>query len=193
MIDVFLLHAGVIALALLVAYVLHLRNLRMKASFNLYRIRDKFVLLVATGVLPEDSRVFKHYYGRINNLLQEAPNVGLDNMLDTIFNKVRPGEFDRAVEKARDQAKKMHEDPLLQNVEVRAAVADYYSAISAMILAHSSMLRLVYILSKRFAHSFLSDYLSGRFRRGLKAVDYANAEAKLYKPNSSDSNGFAHC
>lgn len=181
--DILLLHGAVLFFVVIAAYVLHMRTVRMKASFNLYRVRDRFVLLVAKGVLPEESRAFKHYYGRINGLLTAAPNVGLDDILETIFRKMKPGEFDAVLSKAREQAKQMLEDPVMQRADVRDVVADYYRALNMMILSHSSIVRVLYLLSHRFATTVVPNgILCGQVRRGLEAADYAAEEAKTFKP-----------
>ncbi|CAI06123.1 hypothetical protein ebA5 [Aromatoleum aromaticum EbN1] len=180
--SVIAIHAAIVGVTVVVAYVLHMRTMRMKACFNLFRVRDRFVLLVAKDILPEDSRVFVHYYGRINKLLCDAPKVGIDDMLATIFRHVPNGEFDQALERARSQSQKMLADPLMQNDEVRAAVADYYRAIRAMLLSHSSILKVIYLLSHRFATSLHSGWIGGEVSRGLKAADYADEEAALFKP-----------
>lgn len=181
--DIMILHGVIVAVVSIAAYVLHMRTMRLKAGFNLYRVRDRFVLLVANGVLPEDSRVFRHYYGRINGLLESAPNVGLDDILEAMFRKMKPGEFDQVLSKAREQARQMLADPIMQRADVRDVVADYYRAINLMILSHSSIVRVLYLLSHRFATRMVAaGVLSGKVRRGLEAADYADEEARTFKP-----------
>jgi len=191
--EIILIHAVIVFMGLIVVYFFHMRNMRMKASFNLYRVRDRFVLLAAQGILHEDSRVYKYYYIKINELLRDAPKVGLDDMLEVMFRHVRPGAFDLALQKSRKAAEALQKDPLvLNNGEVREAIADYYSAIISMILAHSSVVRLLFVLSKRFACSVSSKLLNEESRRGLKVIDFADQEAKLFLSGRNSSCRLAH-
>lgn len=180
--NVIAIHAALVGLTAGVAYIVYMRTMRMKACFDLYRVRDRFILLVAKDILPEDSRVFVHYCGRIDRLLEAAPNVGIDDMLASIFRHVPNGQFDQTLEHARVQAQRMLADPLMQNPDVRAAVADYYRAIRAMLLSHSSVLKVIYLLSHRYATSLQFRLVRGEVRRGLKAADYADREAAQFKP-----------
>jgi hypothetical protein len=182
--DVFWLHAGVLLVALIVGYFMQVRIVRTRACFNLYRVRDRFVLLVAKDLLPQDSKVFVHYYGRINRLLQDAPNIGLDDVLAKAFYHFRPEEFDQMLEIARRQADKMAADPLFQDPEVRAAVADYYAALRITMLAHSSMLRVAYLLSRWIVghakERCAAHFIPPEVNRALQAVTYADREAEEF-------------
>lgn len=184
--DLFWLHFIIVLGIVLVAYIMNVRTMRLRACYNMYRVRDAFVLLVAQDVIPESSEVFKHYYGNINRLLRDAPKVGLDDMLATIFQRVKGAEFDRALAVARDKAKRMASDPLMKNDQVRQVVADYYVALRGMMLSHSSLLKLAYIVSRHLLAPAvarrLGGFVPGRIERGLQAVDYAEVEAKEFRP-----------
>lgn len=184
--DPFWLHFAFVVLIVIGAYFWHMKTQRLQACYNLYQVRDALVLLVARGVLPEDSRVFKHYYERINILLAVAPKVGIDDMLEQIFNKVSPEEFDATLNAARRQAKQMEADPLMKHDDVRQVVADYYIAIRALILSHSSLLKAAYVVSRHLSHAAVArggrPPMPSRIARGLDAVEYAEDEASAFRP-----------
>lgn len=71
-------------------------------------------------------------YVRINQLLQSAPNVGIDDILAAMFRKMSPEEFDEVIARARQQSKWMLADPAMRNDEVRDVVADCYRALHLM-------------------------------------------------------------
>lgn len=180
--DLFILHFAILFSALVFAYFWHVKTLRLKASFDLYRVRDKFILLVASGSLTEDDEVFKHFYNRINALLKTAPNVGIDDILQAVFcNFKSPEEFTATMEKVKNKVKKLHGSPAMQKPGVNVAVAEFYQAVQTMLLSHSSIVRLFYILSKKMMHDHLVQYLpQSRLRRGLDAVEYAEVEARSF-------------
>jgi len=184
MFDVFWLHVMLLGMIVLVAYGMHMRTLRLRAGFNLYRIRDKLVLLVATDQLPEDSHLFKHYYGAVNGLLAAAPKVGFDDVLHTLFNKFDPENFQHAVSQAKKRAARLASDPLLNDPEVRQTVVEYYGAIRLMMFAHSSILRVAYLLSYRFIGGVCQDAIRRiappKIQRGLDAVNYAQVEERTF-------------
>lgn len=184
--DPYWLHLFILLVIAGAAYVAHVRTLRLRACYGLYRVRDAFVLLVARGVLQEDSRVFQHYYGRISQLLDDAPNVGIDDMLETIFRRGAPADFDKTLARAANQAKKMASDPAMNEPAVRQAVADYYVAIRAVILSHSSVLKLAYVVSRHLLGQAIVTraraIVPGQISRGLSAVEYAETEASEFRP-----------
>lgn len=186
-IDIFWLHAFVLAVALVVAYNIHIRTLRLKARFNLYRVRDRFVLLLAheESLLDEDNVVFVHYYGRINRLLQQEKPAGIDDLLQLFFHKFKDGEFQQILEQAKKQAAKIAAEPAANHQDVRSAIADYYAAMEMLILSHSSLLRAAWVISRHFAGAWLAKVAApiapDRIRRGWAAVDYAEQEAKIFQ------------
>src|SRR5690606_107907 len=94
--------------------------------------------------------------------------------------------FERALARAREKAKRMSEDPLLQNDEVRQVVSDYFRALRSMILSHSSFLKLAYVLSRHVMAPAMSRRLAAvvprRIKQGLRVVDYAEYEASEFRP-----------
>lgn len=180
--DVLWLHAAVLLGAFVVGYFLYMRTMRLKASFDLYRVRDKFIYLVASDVLKEEDLVFRHYYSRINNLLASAPNVGVDDVLHTVFNDFKPNQFASVIEHAKKQANKLMAEPVFQNAEVRDAAADYYRSVQSMILSHSSFVRATYILTQRamvrFPVACIQFFVPSVVDRGMAAIQYAAIEEK---------------
>ena len=65
---------------------LRINTMRKAATYSLYRVKDDLVCLVAEGKMKEDSKIFKHYYNRINTLLKLAPNVGIDHAIESFLN-----------------------------------------------------------------------------------------------------------
>lgn len=147
-------HIAVILVALALALFVYMRSLRTKAKFDLYKVRDEFVYLVANGTLDEDGKVFQYYYPKINKMLQDAPMVGIDDLLYATFNHFNNmAEFRQSVDKARKKFDEFRKDPAFREGAVQQAASSYYSALQLMVLSHSSFTRAAYIVSSRFAAS----------------------------------------
>jgi aspartate/methionine/tyrosine aminotransferase len=138
--------------------------------------------LVASDSLQEEGDVFKHYYNRVNALLQTAPNVGIDDILQAVFHDFNSSKnFISTMEKVKLRVKKLQDSPEMQIPEVREAVAEFYKAVQMMVLSHSSIVRVTYILSKKLSKKFWSRLIpQGKFRRGLCTVEFAEFEAKAF-------------
>lgn len=179
------LNAAMFAVALVVLYVVFRATLRKKACFAMYAVRDDLVYLVASGKLDEDGHVFQHYYTRVNAILSAAPNIGLDNMLETIFTKwTTPQDFAEFLEQADQKAQRLFRDDAFNDAGVRCVIADYYSGVRNMILAHSSTLRMLYIVVRHLAGSMRKAFLRslpGEYGRALQAAEYANHEADIVR------------
>lgn len=182
--DIFWLHAAILAVISVVTYRMHLGTLRLRARFNLFRVRDKFVMLVADGHLDEENLLFRHYYNRINGLLHQDKHVGIDDILQLIFRKFKDGDFERIVEKSSRKAAMLAADPAAKNHDVCLAVADYYRAIELLILSHSSVLRTGWILSQHIAGRVIARFFApiapSNVRRGWVAMNYAEKEAETF-------------
>lgn len=175
--SVFAIHAAVLVVAIVIAYLFYIRTLRLQAKYRLYKVRDDFVYLVASDQLEEESRVFKHYYCRINALLQAAPSIGLDDILQRVFHEFKTSDqFERMLEQAKRQAEQLFKDPAFQNPSIREAVAEYYQAVRLLILSHSSYVRLAYVVTRCVLHV---EVPITPVKHGLEAVDYAEREARL--------------
>lgn len=173
-----------VLLGAFVGYLAAIQIRRKQACFAMYAVRDRFVLLVAEGTVPETSRVFRYHYRRINHLLQKAPKVGLDDVLTTISKQLTGPEFETALKKVREEAQEIASDPLMKDEHVRAAIAEYYAALRGMILAHSSLLNLLYLGSKLFlaraCEKALSRLAPSAILGGLGAVKLAEREVREF-------------
>ncbi|HDS1679180.1 TPA: hypothetical protein QEM39_000657 [Pseudomonas putida] len=136
--------AGLVASIMLGMLMNRLR--RRKATYKMYEVRDKFVLLVANDIITEDSPVFRYYYKRANMLLQYAPNIGIDHAFKAFtYQRVNaPKDFKEAICKAKQEAEKVMQSKDLELEEVADAVKHYYASNKEMVLAHSSVTRLLY-------------------------------------------------
>lgn len=157
---------------------------RKKATYSLYSVKDDLVCLVAEGKINENSRIFKYYYSRINTILKLAPNVGIDHAVESFLNvsSQSQAEAQRRLKFAKKTADEMvklveKEDPVVSDV-----IANYYSATRDMMLSHSSLLRLLYlIVTKNSWLSKLSQSVPIRFQTAIQTVDFANKEANIFK------------
>lgn len=181
----FWLNAAVFGVALVAVYAAFLKTIRKKACFDMYAVRDDLVYLVVSGALNEDGRVFQHYYSRANAMLVAKPRVGLDDMLDQIFAQRRNTEdFDELLKSAEAKAERLFGDEAFANADVRCIVGNYYSGVRNMILAHSSFLRLIYVIARHTAGSFPKFLLRSVprvYARALRAAEYANHEADVIR------------
>lgn len=173
------------ALGLLLAIVFHhLKSgaIRKEASYKLYSVRDDLICLVAEGKLEESNRIFEYYYKRINLLLEKAPNVGLDDAMNGFLYLQSSRDFEHSLKEAKRRAEEML--ALVENEppEVSEVISNYYSASKFMMLAHSSLVRMIYIAlvkspCKRFAKKIIPEQAS----RIIKAVNFADNEAHQFK------------
>lgn len=147
-INAYYLHVAIFTAAIVYFYHKFVLAQRENASFKMYKVRDEFVYLVASDVMTETDPVFSYYYKRINSILAMAPNIGIDDVLHAIFNNT--SDIDRAIEKTRKEAEKIMSSSSAKNEDVKSAMESYYVCINQMVLSHSSVLRILFILAKRF-------------------------------------------
>lgn len=186
----------------IVFYNLHLKVKRRAASFRLYAVRDALILLVAKGKLSEESKVYQYYYERINKTLSYAPNVGLDDALQSFINVKKANNHELLLENIERNFKEMRHLVDAEGVEIRNVVSDYYTAQKGMILAHSDWVKLCYLLmvnvfASRVASKVkvactkcMNSYLLPSLRKikrtqtlllSLRVVELAEDEAKHYR------------
>lgn len=158
--------------------------LRIKACFDLYAVRDELIYLVVTEKLTESNEVFQYYYGRVNKILECAPNVGIDDILYVLF-RVKDGrDFDEIVKQAKEKVKKMQSDPVFNDPAVRAVVKAYYQGVHRMILAHSSFIRALYFViihvtnANKIRLNLLSIIPFSSYKNAVKTAIYADHEAR---------------
>ena len=177
------INALVFAVCVGVLWRVFIHTLRQQARFKLFAVRDKFVLLVAQGSIDESSAVFRHYYGRVNTLINETH--GLDDILHAAFKKwTDADDFARMLEQADKQAKKLFGDNAFKQRDVCLAVEAYYRAVGQAILAHSSLTRMIYLIlvhprQNEVAERLISHILPSRQSRALRAARYTDSEANV--------------
>lgn len=182
------LHIALVAIAIAIALSRLKMVQRESASFDMYASRDEFVLLVAKGILKEDDPVFRHFYNRINDILLLAPNVGLQNVLETMLNS----------SKADFEAKKARYERVVNDVlesesakipEVDRAIRNYYRSVVVMMQSHSDTVKVTYIIARDYPpmRSLLRRASDKLFSRNIKlAVELtAKASQRAYLSNGS--------
>lgn len=117
---------------------------RMRATFAMYDARDKFIYLVAEDVISESDPVFEYYYSRINAILLGAPEVGLDHIISGML-KAGAYDHNKAIMKTNLKVRELSDSKSMDIPEVKEAVRGYFEASRAMILSHSSMLKICYL------------------------------------------------
>ena len=147
-INAYYLHVTIFIVAAVFFYGRFIAAQRERASFQMYKVRDEFIYLVASGVMTETDPVFTYYYKRINSVLSMAPNVGVDDLLNALFNS--PKNFDKALEKSRKEAKWILASDSAKTDEVKQTIETYYLGIKHMMLSHSGILRIVFLFTKNF-------------------------------------------
>lgn len=174
-----------LSLGLLFAALFHyLKNgaIRKSASYMLYSVRDDLICLVAEDKLSEDSRIFQYYYKRINILLERAPNVGLDDAMDAFLYLQHSKSFEQSLDEATRRAEEMLTLVENESEEVSMVIANYYTASKCMMLAHSSIIRVLYIASVKYALTrMIKKIVSKEICEILKTVSFADKEANQFR------------
>ncbi|MCP1472597.1 hypothetical protein ABIA54_003320 [Pseudomonas sp. EB276 TE3739] len=179
MTDIFLVFIALGVVAAFSFAVVMNRLRRTKATYNMYAVRDELIHLVSSGVLSEDSAVFKHYYKRTNMLLQFAPNIGIDQAYKAFLflknnSKVN---LDEAFEKAKQETDNILNSKELEIPEVSKTVESFYSSYSEMVLSHSSATRFIYYATR---HKVLNiDAVKKapvRLQKAVGMVSFSNEE-----------------
>lgn len=157
-----LLHAFIFLIVSIIFYSLFLKATREKARFNLFKVRDSLILLVANEKMIETDPIFLHFYKRVNLLLQKTPKVGVDDIIQVLLTKSDLKQFDKNLLQARKRIAEINSDPALNNIEIRSVVKNYYDSVEYLMLTHSSWILVFYYLSK-FVKIGLSEKLVSFF------------------------------
>lgn len=172
-------------LGLIVAIFLRsLKNkaIRRAASYKLYTVRDELICLVAEGKLSENNRIFQYYYKRINYLLERAPNVGIDDAMNSFLFLQSDSTFEQSLAEAERRASEMFELVEKESEEVSELIANYYMASKGMILSHSSLVKMIYIISVKYAlNSFIKNIVNRGTCEALKIVSFADREEQQFR------------
>ncbi|MGY1490701.1 hypothetical protein ACW4YW_14945 [Methylobacillus pratensis] len=172
--NIIFLNVAVLAVGLFVAYGMYIRVMRMKAFFYLYSVRDSLVLLVAKGVLDEDNKLFTHYYTRVNSVLRERPKTGIQDILESLFSQYKksPQDFSNMLARARTQSQELLASAQEQDEEVKVVIENYYYGIKFLMLSHSSLLKLFYVLSKHVVRILPSAITSWGLKKLPKSLNH---------------------
>lgn len=178
-----------------IIFAVFMNNLRVKAYrksvvFKMFAVRDEFISLVAEEKISEKSEVFQYYYRRINGLLSAAPNVGVDDVLNSMFkakSENKESEFESSMEVARSEASKMLELIKDEDAEVGKAISSYYDVSKELIISHSSIPRMLSIFIIRVTalklvgyKSKLKGFVPNDIKNQVKVLDFANYEADKF-------------
>ncbi|MDU4251944.1 hypothetical protein [Pseudomonas sp.] len=172
----------------------HLANKirRRKATYSIYEARDKFILLVASGKIEEDSPFFKYYYKRINSLLSHAPDIGLDDAVRIFLKNKENGNFAKSMKEARAEHEKILSSKEMEIKEASEAAHFYYLATREMILAHSSLVRMTYYalshVGSDVVRKLITDQLPKDVRQAVAVAKFSTDEASYL----GDRSNFAH-
>lgn len=174
---------------LALAVLVFLHNLKRKAYqkqmvYKMYAIRDELVFLVAQEKIQENSRVFQYYYKRINILLQQAPSIGLDDMVSQLISSKKNSKVD--IQQTKQEVEELLTLKELECEEVRAAIQDYYEVSKNMILAHSSYIKLLFVIFVKggLLKHYLKKFIPSNIKTTLQAVDFATKEVDNFKQHA---------
>jgi hypothetical protein len=151
---------------------------RKKTVFQLYAVRDNLISLVAEEKLNEESPVFKYYYRRVSRLLTLVPNVGIDCFLKEFLHLQHDRSFNISLSNAHKSADKMMilvEE--MNDEEISKVIADFYSSAKTLMLVHSSILKILYLVFKNIAWSGVDRIVSKKQEQQLELVKFADNEA----------------
>lgn len=169
---------------LVASFLYYLKNKvsRKSASYKLYAVRDELICLVAENKLSENGRIFQYYYKRINILLEQAPNVGLDDAMHSFLYLNSSSSFEKSLEEAERRASEMLKLVEKESEEVSELIANYYMASKCMILAHSNIVRMIYILSVKYAlNNLIKNIVTKGTCQALKIVTFAEKEERQFR------------
>lgn len=174
-----------LSLGLLVAAFIHyLKNkaVQKSASYKLYAVRDELICLVAENKISENNRIFQYYYDRVNLLLEQAPNIGIDDAMNSFLFLQSSSSFEQSFKEAEKRATEMLGLVENETEEVSEVIANYYMASKCMILAHSSLVRMIYIISVKYAlNNFIKHLVNTGTCEALKIVSFADKEEHQFR------------
>jgi hypothetical protein len=165
---------------LIILFFNHLFNKvrQTRSCYLMYEVRDDLISLVATGVLKEDSKVFNHFYKRVNSILSLAPKIGFDDILNSMISAGQYVDVEKGLKDAQKQLSKIENSKEMNIPEVQTVVGKYYCANAQMILAHSSLLRFIY-LSEKFRFIEFASHLPTRLKNKFKIFKFNMEKSNL--------------
>lgn len=123
-----------------------IRSKETEMAYSLFACRDKLLYLVATGVLPETSMVFKVFYKAMNRFIAEVDSMTLVS-------------FARASIVVRDELEKENRRKLLDSLDradpaVQQVVDEFFESMMRALRHNSPMLTLALISASHCARAF---------------------------------------
>ncbi|MGA2591611.1 MAG: hypothetical protein ABSH32_16955 [Bryobacteraceae bacterium] len=133
--------------------VLLLQGHEEKIKFRLYAVRDKLLYLKATGLIRDDSLVFKVFYRAMNTYVSQLDSLTMVSFL-------------RAAHAAKTELEKANRERLIEEwvhspMEVQEAINDFINLVMEALRYNSPMLHIV-LAVVRHCHRLVS-FLRSRF------------------------------
>jgi TATA-binding protein-associated factor Taf7 len=166
---------------LMFLYGLKRKAYQRQMIYKMYAVRDELVFLVAQDKIQENSKVFQYYYKRVNLLLRQAPNIGLDDMVNQLLLSKKSSKSN--IEQTKQEVDELLKLKELECEDVRTVIQDYYEVSRDMILAHSSYVNLLFVIFLKggLLKHYLKRMVPSNIKVTLQAVDFASREANNIK------------
>ena len=104
-------------------------------KFRLYRVRDNFVYLVTSGLVPENSWTFQTFYHSVNRIVSRQHKFNLINL-------IRAMQSETAKVESEDFRKTLVAELKENPKETNEAVREFYQAMAFIVIANSWVLRI---------------------------------------------------
>jgi hypothetical protein len=108
--------------------------------YNLYRVRDNLVYLVATGKLSESDLIFQTFYKAANYYSSSVDKITLSRLVNRII-EARAQGLDPSENKKMEVIRAALEH---QDKEVVDVVRDFYESMMAILIQNSPFLKIVF-------------------------------------------------
>jgi len=113
-------------------------------KYQLYKVRDDFVCLVANDLLREDDFIFRNFYEATNYYINRTNRITLSTFIAAVVEAESKG-LDLATKEKIDR---IHESLRSKDEQVAQAVGEFYDAIKRILLQNSPALRFYLTLSR---------------------------------------------
>ena len=115
------------------------RHREESLKYQLYKVRDDFTFLHATGKLSEDDPVYKYFWAATNAALARVDHINLKTFV-SIIESIRREGIDPADKKNLELIKKSLQG---KSQEVHAAADGFYRAFMQILIANSWQLPVI--------------------------------------------------
>ena len=131
--------AVVLAVGVICAHV----ALRMDAGrvqkYRLYRVRDEFIYLVASGKLREDEFLFQEFYKSINHFISYTDSITFGTFVRAI-QSARQNGLDPATD---EKVLRLRKELRLKDQAVNDVVGGFFKAMLDILVENSLLLRIL--------------------------------------------------